>query len=58
MIEVKLPKCLVVLSESEFISLLAQDPALWATALERGKAVMRARRREARAVAKTQRRRD
>lgn len=49
MIEIKLPKCLLVLTEQELQSLLTRDPTLWATALQRGKAVMRARKIEHRA---------
>ncbi|MGE5593432.1 MAG: hypothetical protein ACM3X3_07095 [Betaproteobacteria bacterium] len=45
MIEIRLPKCWVLLTEREVESLLKRDPALWRTALERGKAVMRARAR-------------
>ncbi|MEW6047006.1 MAG: hypothetical protein AB1609_11070 [Bacillota bacterium] len=52
MIEVKLPKCLLVLTEAELLSLLAHDRGLWETALRRGKAVQRARTREARQAAR------
>lgn len=52
MIEVKLSRCLVVLTEAELLSLLAHDRDLWARALERGKAVLRARAREAREEAR------
>lgn len=50
MIEVRLPKCLLILTESEFLSLLAHDPTLWGQAIARGKALKRARRRAARAM--------
>jgi len=52
LIEVKLPRCLVVLTEAELLSLLAHDRDLWARGLERGKAVLRARAREAREAAR------
>lgn len=52
MIEVKLPRCLVVLTEAELLSLLAHDRDLWARGLERGKAVLRSRAREAREAAR------
>ncbi|MHB1255268.1 MAG: hypothetical protein ACYCXI_03480 [Dethiobacteraceae bacterium] len=46
MIEIKLPKCRLLLSERELLSLLAYDPELWALALRRGKAVKRLQRFE------------
>lgn len=48
MVEIKLQKCLLVLTESELRSLLARDPALWELALRRGKSVLRARQQEQR----------
>lgn len=56
MIEVKLPKCVVFVTEAEFLSLLAYDKDIWARALERGKAITRARTREARQAAQERRR--
>ncbi|HHY33343.1 MAG TPA: hypothetical protein GX515_10115 [Firmicutes bacterium] len=52
MIEVRLPRCVMVLTEAEFLSLLAHDREIWTRALERGKAVLRARVREAREEAR------
>ncbi len=39
-LEVRLPKCLVVLTKGELLTLLRQDPDLWQKALQRGKAAM------------------
>lgn len=50
MVEIKLAKCLLVLSEAELRSLLAKDPDLWALALRRGKGLRRARQAEARGL--------
>lgn len=52
MIEIRGKRCLLVLEEAEVLSLLPHDPAIWARALERGKAVLRSRAREARARAR------
>jgi|GEM_PF-1956768 len=41
MIELKLTKCTLYLTEQELNSLLAQDPALWEAAIRRGKAFKR-----------------
>jgi hypothetical protein len=48
MIEVRLPKCRVFLTEQEIESLLKHDPELWEVALKRGKVITRARRRRER----------
>lgn len=48
MIEVRLPKCRVFLTEQEIESLLKHDPELWEAALKRGKAITRARQRRER----------
>lgn len=48
MVEIRLPKCRLFFTQQEIESLLKRDPELWARALERGKAVLRARAREAR----------
>ena len=41
--EIKLPKCLLVLTRGELISLLKHDPNIWQRGLKRGKALRRAR---------------
>jgi hypothetical protein len=43
MIEIRLKKYRLFLTEQELQSLLARDPELWATAIRRGKGVLRAR---------------
>lgn len=48
MIEIRLPKCRVFLTEREIESLLKHDPELWEAALKRGKAITRARQRRER----------
>lgn len=48
MVEIRLAKCLLVLTESELRGLLARDQDLWITALRRGKSVMRQRQAEKR----------
>lgn len=52
MVQIRLPKCWVLLTEREIEDLLKRDPELWETALKRGKAVMRARARETRQAAR------
>ncbi len=47
-LEVRLPKCLVVLTKGELLTLLRQDPELWEKALKRGKVVRRRRQAEKR----------
>ncbi|MDI6871230.1 MAG: hypothetical protein QME79_07715 [Bacillota bacterium] len=47
-IEVKLRRCTLALTEAELLSLLAADMTLWRRALERGKALRRSRAKEAR----------
>lgn len=42
-LEIKIQRCLVLLTEKELLTLLARDPNLWALALRRGKGVMRSR---------------
>lgn len=42
MLEIKLPKCVLYLTEQELTGLLAKDPELWKTSLKRGKAFTRA----------------
>lgn len=44
--EVRLSRCLLVLTEAELLSLLSHDMDLWRQALERGKALKRARAKE------------
>lgn len=41
MIELKLTKCTLFLTEQEINGLLAQNPALWEAAIRRGKAIKR-----------------
>ena len=41
MIELKLTKCTLFLTEQEINGLLAQNPALWEAAIRRGKAFKR-----------------
>ncbi|CAA7602456.1 Hypothetical protein DEACI_3130 [Acididesulfobacillus acetoxydans] len=48
MIEIKLPKQRLAMTESEFMELLRGRPDLWATALRRGKAFSRHEREVAR----------
>lgn len=48
MIEIRLRKCRVFLTAEEVERLLKHDPELWEAALRRGKAIMRARQRNAR----------
>ncbi|MBE3585470.1 MAG: hypothetical protein IMW94_04790 [Thermoanaerobacter sp.] len=44
LIEIRLTRCRLFLTEPELISLLARDPELWKAAIRRGKAIIRARR--------------
>ncbi len=46
LIEVKLPKCTLFLTEQELLSLLARDRVLWETAIRRGKVILRARKQK------------
>jgi hypothetical protein len=46
MIEIRLVKCRLLLTEAELQSLLARDPELWKQALQRGKAAKRQERFE------------
>lgn len=48
LVEIRLPKCRLVLTQGELLDLLARDPDTWQRALERGKAVLRQRRFEER----------
>lgn len=43
MIEIKMPKCVLYLTEQEIQSLLSRDPELWKLAIGRGKGITRAR---------------
>ncbi len=49
LIEIRLTKCRLFLTEPELIGLLARDPELWKQVIRRGKAVARARRERRRA---------
>jgi len=42
LVEIRLTKCLLLLTEPELISLLAHDQALWQRAISRGKHRLRA----------------
>jgi len=44
LIEIRLTKCRLFLTESELINLLTKDPALWAAAIKRGKWIIRGRK--------------
>lgn len=48
LVEIRLPKCRLVLTQGELLDLLSRDPATWQRALHRGKAVIRQRRFEER----------
>ncbi len=48
MIEIRLPKHRLFLTEEEVQGLLKHEPELWQTALKRGKAITRARQRRER----------
>ncbi|AEG16994.1 hypothetical protein Desku_3518 [Desulfofundulus kuznetsovii DSM 6115] len=48
LIEIRLTRCRLFLTEPELISLLARDPELWKAAIKRGKAIIRARRERVR----------
>lgn len=43
LLEIKLPKCLIVLTKGELIAILKHNPDIWQRGLKRGKAVRRAR---------------
>lgn len=44
-VTIELPKCLIVLTKGEIMTLLKNDPDIWEKALKRGKGVQRARKR-------------
>ncbi|MCL5981390.1 MAG: hypothetical protein M1571_02510 [Firmicutes bacterium] len=46
MLEIRLSKCLLMLSERELLALLASDRNLWKMAMQRGKAAKRLQRFE------------
>lgn len=48
LVEIRLTKCTVFLTEQELRHLLSRDPQLYAEALRRGKFILRARKEEAR----------
>lgn len=48
LVEIRLPKCRLVLTETELTTLLATRPDLWAEAIRRGKVMLRRRRFERR----------
>lgn len=43
LVEIKTRRCLLILSEDEIISLLSSNPDIWKTAIQRGKAIRRAK---------------
>jgi len=43
MIEIKMPRCLICLTEQEIMDLLKSKPEVWAEALKRGKSIQRQR---------------
>lgn len=44
LVEIRLPKCRLVLTQGELLDLLSRDPPTWERAIQRGKAVLRQRR--------------
>jgi hypothetical protein len=42
-IEIRLPRCRLVLYEKELLALLKEHPGIWAAGLKRGKGLIRAR---------------
>lgn len=48
LLELKMTKCTLFLTETEINKLLAQQPKLWETALKRGKGILRNRQHEGR----------
>jgi len=48
LIEAKLPKCTVFLTQSEMMQLLKHDPEIWKNALQRGKYILRSRKQRMR----------
>lgn len=40
-LNIKVTKCILVITEQELLSLLGKDPDLWRTAIKRGKARLR-----------------
>lgn len=53
-LNIRLSKCLLVLSEKELSSLLSRDQELWNTALKRGKAFTRSRQTRQRVASKVE----
>lgn len=54
MLEIRLPKCVIYLTEQELQSLLSRDPDLWREALRRGKAFTRSRQTRERVARKVE----
>lgn len=54
MLEIKMTKCTLYLTEPELQSLLSRDPDLWREALRRGKAFTRSRQTQERVVRKVE----
>ncbi len=51
-IEVRLPRCILILTEAEILQMLKSNIGIWQQAVIRGKAVARARQTQARAEMK------
>ncbi len=54
MLEIKMQRCILYLTEPELQSLLTRDPELWKTALKRGKAFTRSRQTRQRVASKVE----
>jgi len=52
-IEIKLPRCLLILTEDEMLSMLKLKPDVWSEALQRGKAHIRRKQALIRAERRT-----
>lgn len=50
LIEIRLSKCTLFLTEEELWRLVSTDARLWEAGIRRGKAILRARKRKAREV--------
>ncbi len=54
LIEVKMPKCTLFLTNGEMQQLLKHDPDIWKNSLQRGKSILRSRKQKAREYEKAQ----
>jgi len=50
LIEIKLPRCLICLTEGEMLDLLKGKPEIWEMALRRGKGIQRQRQAKERNI--------